>query len=102
MKLLDRELFNQFLDVKTFSLNAVDTSTNEPVADAIVLYNIVLKKILEQGVQFSSPGNSPQRHFILWYNAQVDKTEHYFHPIEIKEKHFNLIVEIINNINSEK
>jgi hypothetical protein len=98
MKLLNRELFNQFLDVKTFSLNALDTSTNEPVADAIVLYNIVIKKLLEQGVQFSSPGNSTQRHFILWYNAQIDKTQHYFHQIEIEEKHFNLIGEILKSI----
>ena len=95
---LTRETFNQFLEVKQFSLNAIDKTNNEPVSDSVVLYNIVIHKLLEQGVQFSSPGNSPQRHFILWFNAQVDNSQTYAYKIDLKEKYLNLILEIIEKI----
>ena len=99
---LTRETFNQFLEINQFSLGAIDKTINEPVSDSVVLYNIVIHKLLEQGVQFSSPGNSPQRHFILWFNAQIDKSQTYSHQIEIKEKYFDLICEIIFNLKSNK
>lgn len=92
---LTRETFNQFLEVNQYSLGAIDKTTNEPVTDSVVLYNIVFHKLLEQGVQFSSPGSSPQRHFILWFNAQIDKNSTYSHQIEIKEKYFDLICDLI-------
>ena len=99
---LTRETFNQFLEVNQFSLGAIDKTINEPVSDSVVLYNIVIQKLLEQGVQFSSPGSSPQRHFILWFNAQIDKSQTYSHQIEIKEKYFDMICEIIFNLKSNK
>jgi hypothetical protein len=95
---LTRETFNQFLEVNQYSLSAIDKTTNEPVTDSVVLYNIVIHKLLEQGVQFSSPGSSPQRHFILWFNAQIDKNLTYSHQIEIKEKYFDLICDLIKKI----
>ena len=99
---LTRETFNQFLEVKQFSLNAIDKTNNEPISDSVVLYNIVIHKLFEQGVQFSSPGNSSQRHFILWFNAQVDESQTYSLQIEIKEKYFDLICEIVSNLNANK
>ena len=99
---LTRKTFNRFLETNQFSLNAIDKTNNEPVSDSVVLYNIVIHKLLEQGVQFSSPGNSPQRHFILWFNAQIDKSQTYSRRIEIKEKYFDLICEIIFNLKSNK
>jgi hypothetical protein len=95
---LTRETFNAFLKSNHFSLNATDKSTNQPVSDAVVLYNIVIQKLQDQGVQFSSPGNSPQRHFILWFNAQIDKSYTYSYQIDIKEKYYELICEMIREI----
>jgi hypothetical protein len=99
---LTRETFNRFLETNRFSLNAINKENNEPVSDSVVLYNIVIHKLLEQGVQFSSPGNSPKRHFILWFNAQVDESQLYSRQIEIKEKYFDLICEIVSNLNNNK
>ena len=97
-KLLTRETFDQFLESNQFSLNAIDKETNEPVSDAIVLFNIVIQKLLEQGVQFSSPGNSPQRHFILWFNAQIDHTQTYSYQIELKQKYYDMICELVKKV----
>jgi hypothetical protein len=95
---LTRETFDQFLDTNQFTLNAFEKDSNKPVSDSVLLFNMVIQKLQQQGVQFSSPGNSPQRHFILWFNAQVDKNQTYSYQIEIKEKYFDLICEMVKNL----
>ena len=94
---LTRETFDQFLDTNQFTLNAIEKESNKHVSDSVLLFNMVIQKLQQQGVQFSNPGNSPQRHFILWFNAQVDKNQTYAYQIEIKETYFDLICEMVKN-----
>ena len=92
--------FPAFISIEQYTLNAriKKADGEEAMSDSVALYNIVIAKMLEKGIQFISRGNSPKRNFILWFNSHFVKEEPYKYQIEIKEKHFNLICEIINKI----
>jgi len=96
--ILTGESFDAFIKLEQYELNAVEKETNKPVTDGLILFYIVQQKLREKGVQYSSPGNSAKRHFILWFNAQVDKSQTYSYEIEIKEKHFDLICKMVNDL----
>jgi hypothetical protein len=96
------ETFDAFIQLEQYQLNAVEKETNKPVTDGLILFYIVKEKLREKGVVYSSPGNSAKRHFILWFNAQIDKSQTYSYQIEIKEKHFDLICKMVNNLNNKK
>jgi hypothetical protein len=97
---LTGESFDAFIKLEKYELNAIEKETNKPLTDGLVLFFIVQQKLREKGVVFSSPGNSAKRHFILWFNAQVDKSQTYSYQIEIKEKHFVLICKLVEKINA--
>ncbi len=99
---LTGESFDAFIMLEQYELNAVEKETNKPVTDGLILFYIVKEKLREKGVVYSSPGNSAKRNFILWFNAQTDKNQTYSYQIEIKEKHFDLICNIVNNLNNKK
>jgi hypothetical protein len=99
--LLTSEQFDAFIKLEQYELNAIETETKKPISDGLILFYIVKQKLLDNGVTFSSPGNSAKRNFILWYNAQIDKRQTYSHQIEIKEKYFALICKMIDEINAE-
>jgi hypothetical protein len=84
--------------LEQYELNASEKETNKPVTDGLILFYIVKEKLREKGVVYSSPGNSAKRHFILWFNAQIDKSQTYSYQIEIKEKHFDLICKMVSNL----
>ena len=95
--ILTGESFDAFIKLEQYELNAVETETKKPITDGLVLFFIVQQKLKEKGVVFSSPGNSAKRNFILWFNAQIDKSQTYSYQIEIKEKHFDLICKMVSN-----
>jgi len=95
---LTGESFEAFIKLEQYALNAVEKETNKAVTDGLILFYIVKEKLREKGVVYSSPGNSAKRHFILWFNAQIDKSQTYSYQIEIKEKHFELIFKMVQNI----
>ncbi len=99
---LTGESFDAFIKLEQYELNAVEKETNKPITDGLVLFYIVKEKLRESGVQYSSPGNSAKRNFILWFNAQIDKDESYSYQIELKEKHFNLICEMVKQLQENK
>ena len=100
--LLTSEIFDAFIKLEQYELNAIETETKKPVTDGLILFYIVKEKLREKGVQYSSPGNSAKRHFILWFNAQIDKSQTYSYQIEIKEKYFDLICKMVNDLQQNK
>jgi hypothetical protein len=98
--LLTSEIFDAFINLEQHELNASEKETNKPVTDGLILFYIVKEKLREKGVIYSSPGNSAKRNFILWFNAQIDKSHTYSYQIEIKEKYFNLICKMIEKVNA--
>ncbi len=100
--LLTSEIFDAFIKLEQYELNAIETETKKPVTDGLILFSIVKEKLREKGVVYSSPGNSSKRNFILWFNAQIDKSQTYSYQIEIKEKHFDLIFKMVNNLQQNK
>ncbi len=101
---LNAELFDEFLLTEQYTLNAklIKSDGDEPMSDGVALYNIVIAKMLEKGVQFSSPGNSRKRNFICWFNSHFITNEPYSHSIEINEKYFDLAYDIISNLAKQK
>lgn len=97
---LTGESFDAFIKLEQYELNAVEKETNKPITDGLVLFYIVKEKLRESGVQYSSPGNSAKRNFILWFNAQMDKDESYSYQIELKQKYFDLICTMVEKINT--
>jgi hypothetical protein len=95
---LTGESFDAFIQLEQYELKASEKETNIPVTDGLILFYIVKEKLREKGVVYSSPGNSAKRHFILWFNAQIDKSQTYSYQIEIKEKHFDLICKMVQNL----
>lgn len=98
---LTGEIFDAFITLEQYTLNAYESETKKPVSDGLILYNIVAGKLREKGVAFSSPGNSTKRNFILWFNAHFIKDEPCPHEIEIKKKYFDLTRDIVTQIHSE-
>ena len=96
--ILTGESFDAFIKLEQYELNAVEIETKKPLTDGLVLFFMVQQKLKEKGVVFSSPGNSAKRNFILWFNAQIDKSQTYSYEIEIKEKYFDLICKMVNNL----
>ena len=94
--------FDAFIKLDQYNLNASEKETNKPVTDGLILFYIVKDKLRKEGVQYSSPGNSAKRHFILWFNAQIDKSQTYSYQIEIKEKYFDLICKMVNDLQQNK
>ena len=94
--------FDAFIKLEQYGLNAVEKETNKPVTDGLILFYIVQQKLREKGVVYSSPGNSAKRNFILWFNAQIDKSQTYSYQIEIKQKYVDLICKMIDKINAPK
>ena len=68
-QLLTSEVFDTFIKLEQYELNAIETETKKPISDGLILFYIVKNKLLDNGVKFTSPGNSAKRNFILWYNA---------------------------------
>jgi len=99
---LTGESFDAFIQLEQYQLNAVEKETNKPVTDGLILFYIVKEKLREKGVVYSSPGNSAKRHFILWFNAQIDNSQTYTYQIEIKEKYFDLICKMVNYLQQKK
>ena len=100
--LLTSVTFDAFIKLEQYNLNASEKETNKPVTDGLILFYIVKEKLRKEGVQYSSPGNSAKRHFILWFNAQIDKSQTYSYQIEIKEKYFDLICKMVNDLQQNK
>jgi hypothetical protein len=100
---LNAELFHAFISLEQYTLNGklIKSEGNEPMSDGMVLYNIVIAKMLENGVKFCSPGNSRKRNFICWFNSHFVIDEPYSHSIEIKEKYFDLAYDIVLNLCKE-
>ena len=96
--LLTSEIFDAFIKLEQYELNAIETETKKPVTDGLILFSIVKEKLREKGVVYSSPGNSSKRNFILWFNAQFDNSQTYTYQIEIKEKYFELICKMVNDL----
>ncbi len=98
--ILNAELFDAFISMEQSTLHAKiqNGDGEEALSDSVALYNIVIGKMLEKGIHFTSPGNSPKRNFINWFNSHFIKDEPYKYQIEIKEKYFNLICEMIKKI----
>ena len=99
---LTSETFDAFIKLEEYELNAIEKETNKPVTDGLILFYIVKEKLREKGVVYSSPGNSAKRHFILWFNAQIDNSQTYTYQIEIKEKYFDLICKMVNYLQQKK
>lgn len=101
---LNAELFDIFLSKEQYTLNAKIKKNDEyePMPDGLALYHIVIGKMIENGVQFSSPGNSRKRNFICWFNSHFFIDQPYSHSIEIKENYFELVYDIVLNIVKEK
>jgi hypothetical protein len=99
---LTSEIFDAFIKLEQYELNAFEKETNKPVTDGLILFYIVKEKLREKGVVYSSPGNSAKRHFILWFHAQIDKSQTYTYQIEIKEKYFDLICKMVNDLQQKK
>ncbi len=98
--LLTSEIFDAFVKLEQYELNAIETETKKPITDGLILFYIVKEKLREKGVQYSSPGNSAKRNFILWFNAQMDKSQTYTYQIELKQKYFDLICTMVEKINT--
>jgi hypothetical protein len=96
--LLTSEIFDAFIKLEQYELNAIETETKKPVTDGLILFYIVKEELRKKGVVYSSPGNSAKRHFILWFNAQFDNSQTYTYQIEIKEKYFDLICKMVNDL----
>lgn len=99
---LTGESFDAFIKLEQYELNAVEKETNKPITDGLVLFYIVKEKLRESGVQYSSPGNSAKRNFILWFNAHFMKEAPYPYDIEIKKKQFDLICEMVTQLQENK
>jgi hypothetical protein len=99
---LTSESYDAFIKLEQYELNAVEKETNKPVTDGLILYYIVKEKLRESGIQYSSPGNSAKRNFILWFNAQIDKSHSYSHQIVLKQKYFDLICEMVKKLQENK
>ena len=97
---LTSELFDLFIDLPIYTLNAKRkiNGVEELITDGAMLFNIVIDKLLKQGIEFRSPGNSMKRHFILWYNSHFSEENTYSHKVEVSPKHFDLICEIVNKL----
>ena len=84
--LLTSEIFDAFIKLEQYELNAIETETKKPVTDGMILFYIVKEELRKKAVVYSSPGNSAKRHFILWFNAHFMKEAPYPYDIEIKKK----------------
>jgi hypothetical protein len=100
--LLTSEIFDAFIKLEQYELNAIETETKKPVTDGLILFYIIKEELRKKGVVYSSPGNSAKRHFILWFNAQIDKNQTYPYQIEIKEKYFELICKMVDDLQQNK
>lgn len=98
---LTGEIFDAFIKWEQYKLNAIESEIKKPVTDGLILFTIVIGKLIEKGVTFSSPGNSAKRNFILWFNAHFINDEPYSHEIEIKKKYFDLMLDIVTQIHTE-
>jgi hypothetical protein len=99
---LTSEIFDAFIKLEKYELNAFETETKKPITDGLILFYIVKEKLRESGIQYSSPGNSAKRNFILWFNAQIDKSHSYSHQIVLKQKYFDLICEMVKKLQENK
>jgi hypothetical protein len=99
---LTGERFDAFIKLEQYELNAIEKETNKPITDGLILFYIVKEKLRESGIQYSSPGNSAKRNFILWFNAQIDKSHSYSHQIVLKQKYFDLICEMVKKLQENK
>lgn len=99
---LTSEIFYAFLKLEQYELNAIETETKKPVTDGLILFYIVKEELRKKGMVYSSPGNSAKRHFILWFKAQIDKSQSYSYQIELKQKYVDLICEMVKQLQENK
>ena len=94
---LSPDLFGRFLEMPSYQLQGSRESGAEkvPATDGEVLFHKVCMLLSEKGVRFSSPGNSPMRHFILWFNAHFINTWPYSVSLTLKEQQFQIISSIV-------
>ena len=97
------EIFQEFLTMQRHELNCKIKSngTEEIITDGEALYHLVISKIYEQGVKFTSPGNSKKRNFIAWFNSHFIKDSPYSYQIELKKQFFDRIYEMVLKLNIE-
>lgn len=97
---LTSDLFDLLLELEVYTLNAKYKSNGneEIMTDGVAIFNIVIGKLIKQGVKFSSPGNSMKRHFILWFNSRFTQEDIYSHKIEVEDKYFILACEMLDKI----
>ena len=97
------EIFQGFLAMQRHELNCKIKSngTEEFITDGEALYHLVTSKINEQGVKFTSPGNSKKRNFIAWFNSHFINDSPYSYQIELKKQLFDRIYEMVLKLNIE-
>ncbi len=98
---MDSIIFDAFINLKQYSLNGEKkiNDVTQPATDGEILFHRVIKKMKEKGVQFSSPGNSSKRNFIVWYNAQISTEITYPFQLVLDKKDWELIQQIVSAVN---
>ena len=97
------EILQRLLAMQCHELNCKIKSdgTEEFITDGEALYHLVTSKIYEQGVKFTSPGNSKKRNFIAWFNSHFINDSPCSYQIELKKKYFDRIYEMVLKLNIE-
>jgi len=100
---LNAELFEAFISAKIFSLCATFQSNNKErlITDGEAIFSIVISNLIKAGVQFSNPGNSKKRNFILWFNSHFVINKSFSPSIEINPKYFEVAYDIALGISKE-
>jgi hypothetical protein len=100
---INAEIFEALLGMQRHELNCKIKSngTEESITDGEALFHLVISKIYEQGVKFTSPGNSKKRNFIVWFNSHFINDSPYSYQIEIKKQFFDRIYEMVLKLNIE-
>ena len=94
---INAEIFEALLGMQRHELNCKIKSNGaeEIITDGEALFHLVISKIYEQGVKFTSPGNSKKRNFIVWFNSHFINDSLYSYQIEIKKQFFDRIYEMV-------
>jgi len=98
---LNTILFDRFISYKQYGLGAKTKEKEKIITDGEAIFLIVISTLQKSGVQFSSPGNSQKRNFIYWFNSHFNINEPFSHPINIKEKYFEIAYDIVLNLSKE-
>jgi len=91
---LNLPLFDELMTVKRYQLKATCTDDKgdiSQITDFRALFYFIVGSMKKGGVTFFSPGGSPQRRFLYWYNAHYWTNMNFEVKVAVRSHHEGLL-----------